>query len=240
MSGSSCPIISRCGLRSTLSGFQSTLPGFQSTLPSFQSTLPGFQSMLTGFQNTLLSKYSSQQSPLHFHLIMFPVSSNVIKVTREFALNWPLWNLRLKFDLLSKIFPRVWQFTFEHFRLLLILDSCFSWNHVESWRRQPSKSSKVFWVINQVFWDLNSGIIGLQNALMKIPFQHFKIQILRQILGKIWCRGKSKKYKPLTFNNLWMCPLYIEGASILFWGMGSLIRSYWVNHEGSRGLTKMI
>ena len=64
MSGSSCPIISRCGLRSTLSGFQSTLPGFQSTLPSFQSTLPGFQSMLTGFQNTLLSKYSSQQSPL--------------------------------------------------------------------------------------------------------------------------------------------------------------------------------
>ena len=60
------------------------------------------------FQSTLPSSHL-------FHLIMFPVSSNVIKVTREFALNWPLWNLRLKFDLLSKIFSRVWQFTFEHF-----------------------------------------------------------------------------------------------------------------------------
>ena len=72
MSGSSCPIISRCGLRSTLSGFQSTLPGFQSTLPSFQS-------MLTGFQNTLLSKYSSQQSPLS--------SDNVPSFIKRYQIN---------------------------------------------------------------------------------------------------------------------------------------------------------
>ena len=182
MSGSSCPIISRCGLRSTLSGFQSTLPGFQSTLPSFQSTLPGFQStlpgfqsMLTGFQNTLLSKYSSQQSPLS--------SDNVPSFIKRYQSNericLKLTPLKLKVEIWSFVKDISQSLAIYLWALLLILDSCFSWNHVESWRRQPSKSSEVFWVINQVFWDLNSGIIGLQNALMKIPFQHFKIQILR-------------------------------------------------------------
>ena len=126
----------------------------------------------------------------------------------------------------------------DEFGQKLFLKSCPSWRH------QPSKSSEVFWVINQVSWDLNSGIIGLQNALMKIPFQHFEHSDLEVNAGKIWfggkCRGKSKKYEPRTFHVLCVCPLSILVSVESFalfpgWviptGYGAW-PNHWLNHVG--------